>query len=165
MRLSCCLSVSPLLCLAAEFIWWPKKDRTEFLIGFVCRWCYPNSEHCSIIWAGRKKPEVATTEKEERERVEKKHQSSQKSNNCCTIIQTSYNSATWFGLFVFTSVTLTRLLPHFLFWILSFFVFFFFFYLTFDFKLCVMFSVFFDLTSILVSMAFICSLGFPEVTG
>lgn len=27
----------------AEYIWWPRKDRTKFLIGFVCRWCYPTS--------------------------------------------------------------------------------------------------------------------------
>lgn len=107
----------PLLCHSAEFIWWPKKDRTEFLIGFVCRWCYPNSEHCSIIWAGWKKnrrspPRKKKEEKKEKEREsKKKRQSSQKNNNCCTIIQTSYNFATWFGLFVFTSVPLTRLLP------------------------------------------------------
>lgn len=49
----CCLKVNEVLirqlsfvCFfyhPAEMIWRPQKDRTEFLIGFVCRWRYPTS--------------------------------------------------------------------------------------------------------------------------
>lgn len=76
----------------AEFIWWPKKDRTKFLIGFVCRWCYPTS---STTASPRRKRDKGRHHKKKKKR---KRQSSQKNNNCCTIIQTSYNFTTWFGM-------------------------------------------------------------------
>lgn len=81
-----------------NYIWWPQTDRTEYLIGFVCRWRYPTSSSAAS-------PRREENSEGRHHAVKKrKRQSSQKINYCCTIIQTSYNCTTWFGI-MFTSAS------------------------------------------------------------